>query len=134
LIQLLGKVEDVFSRKLPFEETIRELVLTNLRFFDERQDLYRVYFALRFPGGTDDVRRKTPPPEKQLLMERLTRYFEESIGNREEAPRLALFFSESVTAVLFRRLAEAKGRRLEDDAQLLADLLLDGLSGRRKKS
>ncbi len=134
LTQLLATIESVFSRNLGFEDTIKELVLTNLRFFDERRDLYRVHFALRFPGGTEDVRRKTPPPEKQLIIDRLTRYFEEALVNKEEAPFLALLFSETVTAVLFRRIPEARGPKLENDAEFLSDLLLNGLSGRRKKS
>ena len=36
LTRLLAKIEDVFAKGLSFEDTIRELVLTKLRFFDER--------------------------------------------------------------------------------------------------
>ncbi len=138
LAQLLVKVEEIFARSLPFDQTIRELVLAQLRFFDERRDLYRVHFELRFPGGRDaglcDARVKTPPPEKQIYLERLTRYFEEQIENRADAPRLALFFSEAFVAFLFRRIPETAGPKLETDAEFLSDLLLHGLSGRRKKS
>ncbi len=137
LAQLLAKIEDVFSRKLTFEETIRELVLTKLRFFDERRDLYRVHFELRFPGGRDplcDSRASVPPPERQMYVDRLTRYFQEVLENKEEAPRLALFLSETVAALLIRRIPETSGPKLEDDAHFLSDLLLNGLSGRRKKS
>lgn len=137
LSQLLAKIEDVFARDLPFEETIRELVLTKLRFFDERRDLYRVHFELRFPGGRDplcDARKAAPPKEKQMYVDRLTRYFEQALENKEDAPRLALFLSETVAAVLFRRIPEQGGPKLENDAEFLSDLLLNGLSGRRKKS
>ncbi len=137
LAQLLARIEDVFSRGLPFEETIRELVLTKLRFFDERRDLYRVHFEVKFPGGRDplcDATRKSPPPERQLYIERLTRYFEETFEDGKDAPRMALFLSETVASVLFRRIPETSGPRLEDDAEFLSDLLLNGLSGRRRKS
>ncbi len=137
LAQLLEKLEGVFSRALPFEETIRELVLTKLRFFDERRDLFRVHFELRFPNGRDplcDSRQNTPPPQKQMYIERLTRYFEEALDNKRDAPRLALFLSETVAAVVFRRIPETSGPKLEDDAEFLSNLLLSGLSGRRKKS
>lgn len=137
LSQLLAKIEDVFARGLSFEATIRELVLTKLRFFDERRDLYRVHFELKFPGGRDpvcDSRAGAPPPEKQMYVDRLTRYFEEAGYGREDAPRMALFLSETVAALLFRRIPETAGPRLEDDAEFLSDLLLNGLSGRRKKS
>jgi len=138
LAQLLVKIEDVFARSLPFEQTLRELVLAQLRFFDERRDLYRVHFELRFPGGRDaalcDARAKTPPPEKQIYLDRLTRYFEEQIENKADARRLALFFSEALVAFLFRRIPETAGPSLESDAEFLSDLLLNGLSGRRKKS
>ncbi len=135
LAQLLAKVDDVFSRGLPFEPTIRELVLSMLRFFDERRDLYRVHFELKFPGGRPplcDAKTVAPPPEKQLYIDRLTRYFEGHIANKADAPLLALFFSETVAAVLYRRIPETTGPKLEDDAEFLSDLLLNGLSGRRK--
>jgi len=135
LSQLLAKIEDVFARGLSFERTIRELVLTKLRFFDERRDLYRVHFELRFPGGRDPLcaPTKAPPPEKQMYLDRLTRYLEGEVEDKADAPLMALFLSETVAALLFRRIPEVSGRRLEDDAELLSDLLLNGLSGRRKK-
>lgn len=135
LAQLLVKVDDVFARGLPFEATIRELVLAMLRFFDERRDLYRVHFELKFPNGRQpmcDPKTVAPPPEKQIYIERLTRYFEGHIANKADAPLLALFFSETVATILFRRIPETTGPRLEDDAEFLSDLLLNGLSGRKK--
>jgi AcrR family transcriptional regulator len=137
LAQLLAKIEDVFAKALPFEQTIRELVLTKLRFFDDRRDLYRVHFELRFPDGRDPFcgpGKMSPPPEKQAYVDRLTRYFEQELANEEDAPRLAHFLSETVASLLFRRIPETDGPRLESDAELLSDLLLNGLSGRRKKS
>ena len=138
LTQLLAKIEDIFSKGLPFEQTIRELVLTKLRFFDERRDLYRIHFELRFPHGRDPfcapTKKHKPPPEKQLYIDRLTRYFEEQLDRKEDAPRLAVLFSETVVGLLFRRVPETAGPKLEDDAEFLSDLLLNGLSGRRKKS
>ena len=137
LAELLAKIEAVFARALPFEATIRELVLTKLRFFDERRDLYRVHFELRFPNGRDPFCRPakaSPPPEKQAYVDRLTRYFEQELENKGDAPRLALFLSETVAGLLFRRIPETDGPRLESDAEFLSDLLLHGLSGRRKKS
>jgi AcrR family transcriptional regulator len=138
LSELLARIEAVFQRSLPFEETIRELVIAKLRFFDERRDLYRVHFELRFPAGRDaamcEVKAKTPPPEKQLYIDRLTRYFEEHIEHKADAPLLAVIFSETMVALLRRRLPETAGPKLENDAEFLSDLLLNGLSGRRKKS
>ena len=137
LTQLMAKVEDVLSRALSFEDTIRELVLTILRFFDERRDLYRVNFEVKFSGRRDvcEVEEKrSPPPQKQQYIDRLTRYFDEHVENKAEAPRLALFFSETISAVLFRRLPETAGPKLEEDAEFLSGLLLNGLSGKRKKS
>lgn len=136
IAQLLAKLDDVFARGLPFEHTIRELVLAMLRFFDERRDLYRLHFELKFQGGRRGVCevKAAAPPEKQIYIDRLTRYFETHIETPAQAPLLAFLFSETVAALLFRRIPETTGPRLEDDAELLSDLLLSGLSGRRKKS
>jgi AcrR family transcriptional regulator len=134
--QLILRLEGVFARALPFEETIRELVLTKLRFFDERRDLFRVNYEMRFPNGRDPhcVAPRSNPAERQVYLERLTRYLAANVENPEDAPRLALFLSEAVIAVLVRRIPEPEGPKLENDAQFLSDLLLNGLSGRRKKS
>ena len=113
------------------------MVFTKLRFFEERRDLYRVHFELRYPHGpgqTCDPRGNAPPPQKQMYIDRLTRYFEEALESKEEAPRLALFLSEAFAAVLVRRMLESTPPGIEQDAQFLSDLLLHGLSGRRKKS
>jgi AcrR family transcriptional regulator len=137
LAQLLQKIEGVFAKALPFEETIRELVLTKLRFFDERRDLYRVHFELRFPNGRDPIceaTKNTPPREKQLYVDRLTRYFEEQLAQPQDAQRLALFLTETVAGLLYRRIPESEGPNLESDAEFLSDLLLHGLSGKRRKT
>ncbi len=136
LSQLLERLEGVFSQGLSFEETIRELVVTKLRFFEERRDLYRVHFELRYPHGPGqecNPRTKAPPAEKQMYVERLTRYFEQALDATEEAPRLAMFLSEAFAAVLVRRMLETAPPELERDAEFLSGLLLHGLSGRRKK-
>ncbi|MEO5762557.1 MAG: TetR/AcrR family transcriptional regulator [Vicinamibacteria bacterium] len=136
--ELIGKVDAIVAKNLPFEPTIRELVLMNLRFFDERRDLYRVHFELSSSGGQDPfcepALAKAPPPEKKVLVDRLTSYFEGQFENKQEAGWLALFFSETMRAVLLRRIPEMNGVPLEDDAEFLADVLLNGLSGKRKKS
>lgn len=134
---LMARLEGVFARSLPFDETIRELVLTKLRFFDERRDLFRVNYELRFPKGPDSAcegPRPAPSSEKKLYLDRLTRFFAAHVERREDAPALALFLSEAVIALLMRRIPEADGPRLESDAQFLSDLLLHGLSGKQKKS
>ena len=69
-----------------------------------------------------------------MYVDRLTRYFEGELDNKDDAPRLALFLSETVAALLFRRIPEPAGPKLENDAEFLSDLLLNGLSGRRRKS
>ena len=137
LTMLMAKTDAVFARNLPFDQTIREVVLTTLRFFDERRDLYKVHFELRFPNGRDPfchAAKKSPPPEKRAYVDRLTRYFEQECGEKEDASRLALCLSETVAGVLIRRIPETAGPSLESDAEFLSDLLLNGLSGRRKKS
>lgn len=138
LTQLLERIENVFERKLSFDETIRALILTKLRFFDERRDLYRVHFEIQFSGAVDpDCKipaKRTPPPEKQAYVDRMTRYFEAEIENPEDASRLARYFSETIMAVLFKRIPETNGAKLESDAEFLSDMMLNGLSGKRKKS
>src|SRR4029078_2903129 len=118
LVQLLDKIEGVFSKGLSFEDTIRALVLSKLRFFDERRALYRVHFELRFPHGRDpfcDAKKHSPPPEKQLYIDRLTRYFDAQVDELQGARRPAQSISETVGAIRSRRIPETSGPSLESD-------------------
>ena len=138
LTQLLQRIEEVFDRKLPFDETIRALILTKLRFFDERRDLYRVHFEIQFsPSSDPDCKipsKRTPPPEKQAYVDRITRYFREEMEDAEDAPKLARYFAETLMSLLFKRIPETNGSKLESDAEFLSDMMLNGFSGKRKKS
>ena len=136
LEQLMQRMEVVLAKDLPFEATIRELILTKLRFFDERRDLYRVHFEIRFAQAADPscATPKAPPKEKQAYVDRMTAYFKEKSRSDHDAENVARFFVETISALLFRRIPETGGRSLESEADFLSDMILHGLSGKRKTS
>ena len=134
--ELLGHLAGVLAGSRPFPESLRELVLTNIRFFDENQGFLRTYMA--FKHG-DDVaaarhhRRRRPQYARYLQM--LTDYLAAAVRRGDlktvDPARVALFLAEGTGGILRQRLDEP-GRPPEEDVEWIVDLLLNGLCPRRR--
>jgi AcrR family transcriptional regulator len=134
--ELLGRLKAVLNERRPLPENLRDLVRTEIEFFDENQDFLRAYMTLRHSGDATRSRRRrrqAPPYTRYLTM--LTRYLDAAAARDEMKPldpeRLALFFAEGVSAILLHRL-DGPGRPAADDVDWIVDLLLNGLSPRRE--
>ncbi len=133
--ELLERLKSVLAGDRPLRESLRELVLTKLAFFDANQEFLRVYMALRL-GGKDEARhRRRRRPQYARYLEMLTDYLAGASRRGEtkafDPARVALFLAEGTSAILQRRLEEA-GRTPEEDVEWIVDLLLNGLCpGRR---
>ena len=131
--EVLERLKGVLAGGHPLRESLRELVLTKLAFFDANQEFLRAYMALRFGGGTEASRHRRPRYARYV--ELLTEYLAAAIRRGEmkafDPARVALFFAEGTSAILQRRLEET-GRPPEEDVEWIVDLLLNGLCpGRR---
>jgi AcrR family transcriptional regulator len=134
--ELLGRLKAVLDERRPLPESLRDLVRTEIEFFDENQDLLRVYMTLRHSGdAAESCRRRRQAPQYIRYLAMLTRYLDAAAARDEMKPldpeRLALFFAEGVSAILLDRL-EGPGRPAADDVDWIVDLLLNGLSPRRE--
>ena len=133
--ELLERLKSVLAGDRPLRESLRELVLTKLAFFDANQEFLRVYVALRL-GGKDEARhRRRRRPQYAHYLEMLTDYLAAAARRGEmkgfDPARVALFLAEGTSAILQRRLEET-GRSPEEDVEWIVDLLLNGLCpGRR---
>lgn len=126
--EVLERLKGVLAGGHPLRESLRELVLTKLAFFDANQEFLRAYMALRFGGGTEAPRHRRPRYARYV--ELLTEYLAAAIRRGEmkafDPARVALFFAEGTSAILQRRLEET-GRPPEEDVEWIVDLLLNGL-------
>jgi AcrR family transcriptional regulator len=133
--ELLERLKGVLAGRRPLRESLRELVLTKLTFFDENQEFLRVYMALRLGGGDGAHHRRRRRPQYARYLEMLAEYLAAAIRRGEmkafDAARVALFFAEGTSAILQRRLEET-ARPPEEDVKWIVNLLLDGLCPRRR--
>jgi AcrR family transcriptional regulator len=134
--ELLARLTAVLDKPRPLPESLRDLVRTNLEFFDDNQDFLRVYMALRHSGDpAASRRRRRQAPLYARYLERLTRYLAAAGERGEMKPfdpaRVALVFAEGVAAILLHRLEESGRPHTEAEVDWTVDLLLNGLCPRR---
>lgn len=133
--ELLERLKGVLAGDRPLRESLRELVLTKLAFFDQNQEFLRAYIALRLGAGEEARHRRRRRPRYARYLEMLGGYLAAATRRGEmkafDPARVALFFAEGTSAILQRRLEET-GRPPEEDVEWIVDLLLNGLCrGRR---
>jgi len=133
--ELLARMVEVLARKVPLRAGLRALIQTKLAFFDENQEFLRVYMALRGTGCEGAQGHRPRRPQYGRYLEKLTEYLAAAVRRGEmkalDPARVALFIAEGMSGILQRRL-EQPGRPPEEDVEWIADLLLDGLSLRRR--
>jgi AcrR family transcriptional regulator len=133
--ELLERLKGVLAGGRPLRESLRDLVLTKLAFFDENREFLRVYIALRRDGDDRARQRRRHRSGYASYLETLAAYLSAATRRGEmrrfDPDRVALFFTEGMIAILQRRLEET-GRAPEEDVEWIVDLLLNGLCpGRR---
>ena len=129
--EILERLKSVLDGGRPLRESLRELILTKLSFFDAHQDFFRAYMALRLAGVDESREPRRRRPQFFRYLEMLTRYLAAAAERGEMKPfdpaRVALFFAEGTTGILQRRLVEP-GLSPEEDVEWIVDLLLNGIS------
>jgi AcrR family transcriptional regulator len=134
--ELLARLRAVLEAPRPLRETLPALVRTKLAFFDENKEFLRVYMAYHdaVGGGPVSCRRRRRPQYARYL-ELLTAHLAAAAERGEMKPfdprRVALFLAEGTIAILRLRL-DGSTRRTPDDAAWIEDLVLHGLSPRRR--
>ena len=134
--ELLGRLASVLAGSRPLRESLRELVLTKIRFFDANQEFLRTYMALKHGDDVAAARRqRRRRPQYGRYLELLTEYLAAAVRRGDmkavDPARVALFFAEGTSGILRQRL-DAPGRPPEEDVEWIVDLLLNGLCPRRR--
>jgi TetR/AcrR family transcriptional regulator len=133
--ELLAGLTAVLEESRPLPKSLRALVRTNLKFFDENQDFLRVYMALRHAGDPAASRRRRQKAKQYTrYLKLMSRHLAEATGRGEmkafDAERVALFFAEGLAAILLHRL-EGNAPPCAEEADWIVDMLLNGLCPRR---
>lgn len=137
IAQLGERIDAALEKDLPFEEKLREALRVRLAFFRENREFFRLYLSLRMPEGTPQQQRRhkrTCHPQYRLRIQKFADVLKESMKRGEirevEQYRLALFVIEGSTAVILERLNEEAPPPEEEDVELMARLILDGVRKR----
>ena len=135
--QLGDRIDAALEKHLTFEEKLREALRVRLAFFRENREFFRLYLSLRMPEGTPQQQRRhkrTCHPQYRVRIQKFADVLKESMKRGEirevEQYRLALFVIEGSTAVILERLNEEAPPPEEEDVELMARLILDGVRKR----
>jgi TetR/AcrR family transcriptional regulator, fatty acid metabolism regulator protein len=135
--ELLGRLAGALAGARPLRESLRDLLLTKIRFFDENQQFLRTYMALKHGDDVAAARhQRRRRPQYARYLELLTDYLASAIRRGDmkavDPARVALFLAEGTSGILGQRL-EKPGRPPEEDVEWIVDLVLNGLSLRRRR-
>jgi len=123
---LLAELDRILQEPRPFPEQLRTLVRTKFAFLAKNLEFFRVYLAIRSPEGVPCHGKI----DHEAYLGRLAAFFAEAMDRGEirrmDPARLALFFTQGVSGILFQRIEEP-GNDTGDDPDLVADLMLRGL-------
>jgi len=130
---LLARARAVLAEPRPLRERLTALVRTEIEFCDAHRDFLRVLLAMQ--DVASDARHRRKRRHYARYLELLAAHFGAAARSGETRAfppeRLALFFAEGTSAILRQRLQEP-GRAVEEDAEWIVNLLLNGLCPRRR--
>lgn len=136
-----SKVEAKLAEILPgipvFSDKLQALLRTQIAFFDEHREFFRIYIALKHPPEEihpSSRRKRACHPRYAAHLRKLETMLREGMDRGEvrecDPARLALVVSESAVALMLRRVTEDSPPVAEEDVCWMADVLLHGLAAK----
>jgi AcrR family transcriptional regulator len=133
---LMERIDEVFRADGSPDRKLRAYSLRYLTYFDERRDLFRILLYEREVPRSSGSRFRGN--RYRRLVNETARVIKEGVKQgvfRAVDPnKAAAMFVEANFAMLNQRLLNEKPSPVEDDANLLADVFLGGLSNGKRRS
>jgi AcrR family transcriptional regulator len=133
--QLTARVRPILEGEdEPFARRLRRLIETKIAFFHEHREFFRLYISVCNSEGTTARQkcRKNYEDHLSALSGLLARAMKKGEVRPGEPDRLALFVAEGIHSVIVRRLSETKSPAPAQEADWIAELLLEGLQGKKR--
>ncbi len=134
LDELLDRLRSAAEEGGAFREVLARVLSTQLAYFDEHKDFFRLYFAM---GDSTEAHRRRRQANRQRLVAQLVEVLESAARSGEvqaaDPERAAVAIAGAARSVILRRIEERRVRPLEDDVSLLVDLFCAGLLARGKR-
>ena len=135
LTPLMERLDQLFDSELDPLRKLEAYSLRYLGYFDERRDLFRILLYERAVVRSSGQRFRGD--RYRHLVERSTKVIKAGIDSgvfRDVDPgKAAAMFVESNFAIMNQRLRGGSPTPVEDDAKLISEIFLRGLSKRRSK-
>jgi AcrR family transcriptional regulator len=136
LAPLSAKIDDILSTPMSAERKLRAYALFYLTYFHEQRDLFRILLYEREVTRVQGSRYQADRYKR--LVDGVTRVIREGIADgsfREvNAQHLAAMFVEANIAIVNQRLLTDRPAAVEDDAALIADVILRGIAIASRRS
>lgn len=127
---LTARIDQILSGNAPAPKKLEAYALRYLTYFDENRDLFRILLYEREVMRTHGSRYRHDRYRK--LLNGVTKVIDDGIAEGvfrpTESRKVAAMFVDAVVAMVNQRLLADESAPVEDDARLIADLLLHGLA------
>ncbi|HEX8412198.1 MAG TPA: helix-turn-helix domain-containing protein [Thermoanaerobaculia bacterium] len=114
-----------------FPEVVERVVRTQLEYFDERKEFFRLYVAMAEPLGERRLKKhaayRTHIAQLAAMVENGARNGE---VRDEPADRVAIAVASTIRDLALQRLAEKNPRPLADDVAFIRDYICRGIAAR----
>jgi len=129
---LMARIEEIFHGDGTAEKKLRACALRYLSYFDEHRDLFRILLfereVTRAKGSRSDRYRRLVHETSRVIADGIRAGAFRDV----DPPNVAAMFVDSEYAVMNQRLLNEKPAPVEDDAELIAGVFLQGLEKRKK--
>jgi AcrR family transcriptional regulator len=138
MTQLHAKIDEAMNAEGSFEEKLRRMLGAKMRFFEENREFFRLFMSLRYPEGNAQQQRRqkrTCQPQYQSRVDQFATLLQQGMDageiRRANPQRLAIFLIEGSNALTIERVMEEAPPPEQDDVELIASALLEGIAIRK---
>ena len=125
---LLGKLAAACKECRGFRQILLQRVRTQIEFFEENRDFFRMYLAMAEPFGE---RRLKKHPTYQTYLAQLEHLVRQAISHGEirhtNVERLAISIASVVRDIILHRMIEREPPPIEHDVEFAVDFIMRGI-------
>ena len=141
ITQLHDRLDAAIATEPTFAGKLRASIAEKIRFFSEHREFFRLYTSLRMPVGNAQQQRRQRrncQPQYRARIDHMTALVEEAVTRGEirttNPQRMALFIIEASNAIVIDRVMEDMPPPEQDDVDMIADTILNGISTQNERS
>ncbi len=134
ITELHRRIDEAMAGPAAFEQKLRSMLSAKIQFFLENREFFRLYISLRYPEGNAQQQRRhkrTCQPQYATRVDGFAVLLQEAMDRGElrkmDPRRLALLIVEASNAVIIQRVMEEAPPPAEDDVELIASAILNGI-------